>query len=267
MSTNDAKAAELAAYLKAALGALSERIVTNINPRARRISLRLDPTRGQVVLVRPRGVSARAATRFAVEMRPWIEARLESLPPRIIFRNGVTVPYRGADHVIRHAPEARRGVWREDGVIFVSGREEHVARRVTDWLKAEAKNLLGPMARAMAEALGCKVARISVRDTRSRWGSCSADGKLSFSWRLILAPEAVLTYVAAHEVAHLRHLDHSRAFWRTVNEALTAYMKQNTLEDVIAAGALEARLLEEATSARLAREWLRRSGTALHAYG
>lgn len=251
--TNDAKAAELAAHLKAALGPLSERIVTNINPRARRISLRLDPARGQVVLVRPRGVSARAATRFAVEMRHWIEARLEALPPRIVFRDGVTVPYRGADHVIRHAPEARRGVWREDGVIFVSGREEHVARRVTDWLKAEAKGLLSPMARSMAESLGCKVARISVRDTRSRWGSCSADGKLSFSWRLILAPEAVLTYVAAHEVAHLRYLDHSRAFWRTVSEALTAYVKQNTLEDAITPGS--------------AREWLRRGGTALHAYG
>jgi predicted metal-dependent hydrolase len=253
IATDDAKAAELAAYLKAALGDLSERITTNINPRARRISLRLDPTRGQVVLVRPRGVSARAATRFAVEMRPWIEARLESLPPRLVFQDGVVIPYLGTDHVIRHAPDARRGVWREDGVIYVSGRKEHVARRVTDWLKAEAKNLLSPMARGMAESLGCKIARISVRDTRSRWGSCSADGKLSFSWRLILAPENILTYVAAHEVAHLRHLDHSRAFWRTVSEALTAYVQKNETKEILTSGS--------------AREWLRRSGTALHAYG
>lgn len=248
----DAKAAELAAHLQAALGPLSERITTTINPRARRISLRLDPAAGQIVLVRPRGVSARAATLFAVEMRGWIEARLEALPPRIRFQDGVSLPYLGIDHVIRHAPEARRGVWREDGVIFVSGREEYLARRVADWLKAEAKALLAPRARGMAQALGCKVARLSVRDTRSRWGSCSADGKLSFSWRLILAPEAVLTYVAAHEVAHLKHLDHSRAFWRTVNEALAAYAEDGKRE-VMPLG--------------LAREWLHRSGTALHAYG
>jgi predicted metal-dependent hydrolase len=253
ISTDNAKAAELAAHLKDALGELSGRIVTSINPRARRISLRLDAKSGQVVLVRPRGVSARAATRFAVEKRSWIESRLESLPPRIPFRDGVSVPYLGAAHVIRHAPEARRGVWRENGVIFVSGREEHMARRVTDWFKEEAKRLLGPKTRCMADSLGCKVARISVRDTRSRWGSCSADGNLSFSWRLILAPEAVLTYVAAHEVAHLRHLDHSRAFWRTVGDALAGYVDQHAVAEIM--------------TPKSAREWLRRSGTALHAYG
>lgn len=252
MTPDDLKAAELAQHLYAALGALSERIVTRINPRARRMSLRLDPAEGCIVLVRPRGVSAKAATRFAVEKRYWIEDRLATLPPRIVFRDGVSVPYLGVDHVIRHAPEARRGVWREDGAIYVSGNAEHLARRVTDWLKAEAKTLLSPRARDMAEALGCKVARISVRDTRSRWGSCSADGKLSFSWRLIFAPEAVLTYVAAHEVAHLRYLDHSRAFWRTVSEALHAYSAQNNVETI---------------TPELAREWLHGSGAALHAYG
>lgn len=253
MTPEDLKGAELAQHLKAALGGLSERIVTRINPRARRISLRLDPAEGCIVLVRPRGVSAKSATRFAVEKRYWIEDRLADLPPRIAFKDGVSLPYLGVDHVIRHAPEARRGVWREGGVIFVSGRPEHLARRVTDWLKTEAKNLLGPRTRGMAEALGCKVARVSVRDTRSRWGSCSADGKLSFSWRLVLAPETILTYVAAHEVAHLKYLDHSRAFWRTVSEALAAYSENNGKAEV--------------TTPALAREWLHRSGAALHAYG
>lgn len=253
MTLDDIKAAELAQHLKAALGDLSERIVTSINPRARRISLRLDPVAGCIVLVRPRRVSAAAATRFAVSKRYWIEDRLASLPERVRFKDGASLPYLGVDHVIRHAPEARRGVWRQDGAIFVSGGPEHLSRRVTDWLRAEAKTLISPRARDMADALGCKVARISVRDTRSRWGSCSADGKLSFSWRLILAPEAVLTYVAAHEVAHLRHLDHSKAFWRTVSEALAAYAARNV-------GAVT-------TTPDLAREWLHRSGAALHAYG
>ncbi|MBX7198084.1 MAG: M48 family metallopeptidase [Rhodospirillaceae bacterium] len=253
MTPDDIKAAELAQHLKAALGDLADRIATRINPRARRISLRLDPAEACIVLVRPRGVSAKAATRFAVEKRYWIEDRLADLPPRIVFKDGVSLPYLGVDHIIRHAPEARRGVWREDGVIFVSGAPEHLSRRVTDWLKTEAKSLIGPRARGMAEALGCKVARVTVRDTRSRWGSCSADGKLSFSWRLILAPEAILTYVAAHEVAHLKYLDHSKAFWRTVGEALAAYGGKNGMAEPI--------------TPRSAREWLHRSGAALHAYG
>ena len=280
MTQDDIKATELAQQLQDALGELAQRIVTRINPRARRISLRLDPAEGCIVLVRPRGVSAKAATRFATEKRYWIEDRLADLPPRIAFKDGVSLPYLGVDHVIRHAPEARRGVWREGQTIFVSGGTEHLARRVTDWLKSEAKALIGPRARGMAEALGCKVARISVRDTRSRWGSCSHDGKLSFSWRLIFAPEAVLTYVAAHEVAHLKYLDHSRAFWRTVSEALTAYGTHTGLEMMNPERAQEkwGPVFRPGTRPKIekrygdsqiasAREWLHRSGAGLHAYG
>jgi hypothetical protein len=182
----------------------------------------------------------------------WIRYRLEDLPPRVPFGDGVVIPFRGQDHVIRHVREGRGGVWCEDGVIYVSGHAEHIGRRVTDWLKAEAKRLLTPMVHMMAAVLGSKVARVSVRDTRSRWGSCSADGRLSFCWRLVLAPDAVLVYVAAHEVAHLKHLDHSRAFWRT-------------LKDVLAAYAGGAHIITSEPSS--ARQWLRRSGTALHSYG
>jgi predicted metal-dependent hydrolase len=227
--------------------ALAERMVVEINPRARRLSLRVDPAKGQIVVVRPRGISDRPVLAFVASKADWIAGHLDALPPRVAFADGAMIPYRGVDHVIRARPEARGGVWRENEAIVVTGKPEHAARRIRDWLRTEARGALELRVREMAETLGVKVAQITVRDTRSRWGSCSRSGKLSFSWRLIFAPDFVLTYVAAHEVAHLRHLDHGRAFWLTV------------------AGLLECELPSEKLSS--AREWLRRSGTALHRYG
>lgn len=226
---------------------LAARVAVDVNPRARRISIRLDPARGCVVLVRPARASDRVVGAFIASRADWIAHHLESLRERIAFVDGAVIPYRGTDHVIRQRPEARGGVWREDKDVIVAGRPEHAARRVRDWLKGEARSSLASTVHAMAAHLDTTVTRVTVRDTISRWGSCSRDGKLSFSWRLILAPEAVLTYVAAHEVAHLRHMDHSHAFWRTVTMVL-----ENYACDV---------------NWKLARQWLRRSGAALHRYG
>ena len=236
---------------------LAAAVVPLAQPRARRVSLRVDPVAQTIVLVWPRGMSPKSAARFVSQKRSWIMRRRAAMPTRIPFQDGVVVPFRGADHVIRHVAEGRGGVWREGSVIYVSGHPEHIGRRVTDWLKAEAKRMLQPMALAMAAAIPRPVARVTVRDTRSRWGSCSADGKLSFCWRLILAPDWVLTYVAAHEVAHLKHLNHGRAFWATLNEVWSAYF----------AGCPDAPKTMDLKTVRSAREWLRRSGTALHSYG
>lgn len=227
--------------------ALAARVVVEVHPRARRISVRLDPSRSCVVLVYPRRAPQRLVADFVASRADWIAKHLEALPARILFADGATIPYAGADHVIRVRPDARGGVWREDRDIIVAGKPEHAARRVRDWLKSEARTALTARVYAMAARIGVKVTQVGVRDTISRWGSCSSKGKLSFSWRLIFAPETVLTYVAAHEVAHLKHMDHSRAFWRTVMQILE----------------------EEQGDAnwKLARQWLRRSGTILHSYG
>ncbi len=113
-------------------------------------------------------------------------------------------------------PRTAPGVIREDGEILVSGRAEHLPRRVRDWIKKEAKQAIVPRAETYARRLGRNFARITVRDTKSRWGSCAVSGNLSFSWRLIMTPEWVLDYVIAHEVAHLAHMNHGPSFWRTV---------------------------------------------------
>lgn len=230
---------------------LATRVVATVSTRARRLSLRLDPGRGRVVLVRPKRASARIALEFVASREGWIRKHLALLPAQIPFADGARIPIAGVDHTLRLAANGRGGVWREGDTIMISGQPEFAARRMTEWLKQEARRVIAPMAHEMAGLIGCKVAHVTTRDTSSRWGSCSPDGRLSFSWRLILAPLPALTYVTAHEVAHLLHLNHSRAFWRTVDEVMDLYIPDP----------------RERREAGLARDWLQRNGAALHCYG
>lgn len=209
--------------------------------RARRLALRLDGHEGDVVLVLPPGVTVAAGLRFAEDNAVWLANRLATLPPRVPFADGARVPFLGEMHVIRHRPESRGTVWRADGVLHVAGGGEHLARRLRDWLKAEARRTLADRTRGKAATLGRSIARVSVRETRSRWGSCSTKGNLSFCWRLILAPEPVLDYVVAHEVAHLAEMNHGPRFWQQV-----------------------ARLTAEVDGPR---RWLARNSARLHRYG
>jgi len=230
---------------------LASRVIAVLNPRAKRLSLRVDPANGQIVLVRPKRASAGVTLRFLVSREAWIRKHLATLPPQIPFADGANIPVAGTLHRLRLVPEGRGGVWREGETLMISGQSEFIARRLTDWLKLEARRTLAPMVHTMAEGLGCKVRHVTARDTTSRWGSCSPDGRLSFSWRLILAPRPVLIYVAAHEVAHLKHLNHGRAFWRTVDEVLDGYVEEPEMR----------------RETGLARDWLQRNGAALHRYG
>jgi predicted metal-dependent hydrolase len=128
---------------------------------------------------------------------------------------------------------AARPVAIADGEIRVRGDPAHLPRRVRDHLVALAGSELARRARRLAPEIGCKVARVTVRDTKSRWGSCSGQGSLSFSWRLILAPDSVIDYVVAHEVAHLAEMNHGPRFWRLVERlspgsaAPRAWLKQH----------------------------------------
>ena len=211
------------------------------NDRARRLSLRADPVKGHIVLVKPRRVSKAAAIAFAIDKADWIADSLAELLPPIPFAEGVEVPVLDRPHVIHHTPDARRGVWQESDKLCVSGAPEHLPRRVQDWFRVEARRVITPVAHAMARRIDKTVARISIRDPKSRWGSCSQDGRLSFSWRLVMAPEHVLHYVVAHEIAHLCELNHSDRFWRTV-DFLTDHRAMAT-------------------------RWIKENGAALHRYG
>ncbi len=210
------------------------------NPRSRRIKLRIERN-STVVLVLPTRVSEKAGMAFVRRELSWIAEKLAELPGPVPFEHGQYVPIGGVLHEIRHVPEQRGLVWVEDLDLFVTGRSEHVARRVTDWLRKTARQEITPRAERYASEIGRPMKGVTVRDQKTRWGSCSATGQLNFSWRLRLMPEYVMDYIVAHEVAHLRHMNHSREFWALVDQLNS---------DVIAA-----------------KKWLKENGSQMHRYG
>ncbi|MEA2875181.1 MAG: hypothetical protein QOF14_377 [Hyphomicrobiales bacterium] len=213
--------------------------------QARRYTLRVHATDRTVVLTMPLRGSVKEARAFAERNGGWIAARLKRLPQPIPFADGLELPLRGLPHRIVHRAGARGTVWVEADdampLLCVAGNAEHLARRVRDFLKREAKRDLEAASRRYAVLLGVAVKRVSVRDQSSRWGSCTAAGVLSYSWRLILSPPHVLDYLAAHEVAHLIEMNHSRKFWRVVAGICPDWQR--------------------------AKGWLNAHGTALHRYG
>jgi predicted metal-dependent hydrolase len=191
-------------------------VIWRRSARARKISLRIDPRAGSVIVTLPPRATQAAGMALLRDNAVWVAERLARLPNRILLADGVVMPIDGLPHCIRHVPSGRGGAWLERGELLVSGAPEFLARRAADFLRAEARRRLSALAVAKAAAAGLSPRRIIVKDTHTRWGSCTADGTLMFCWRLVMAPPHVQDYVAAHEVAHLRHMDHGRGFWTLV---------------------------------------------------
>jgi len=204
--------------------------------QARRYTLRIHSATREVLLTMPPRGSLKQAREFAEKHGGWIAARLDRLPDPTPFTHGIALPLRGVDHRIEHRPRARGTVWIEETaearLLCVAGEEPHIPRRIRDFLKREAKRDLETASRAAADKLGVTLKRVSIRDQSSRWGSCSTTGVLSYSWRLILAPPFVLDYLAAHEVAHLIEMNHSRRFWRLVERVCPHLSRAKTWLDV-----------------------------------
>lgn len=226
---------------------LSQPVEVRRHPAARRMTLRVSRTSGSVIVTLPVGCGLDQAGTFLANHLDWVHERLVNLPAQIPFRDGSVVPLRGIPHRIVEAG-AKRGavvtVSALDGgapALVVSGEPEHVERRLRDWMTQQARQDLAERVVWHARNLGLKSGRVGIRDQRSRWGSCSTTGALSFSWRLIMAPPDVLDYVAAHEVAHLAEMNHGPRFW-----ALVAKTMPGTEE---------------------AKRWLKSFGSELHRYG
>ncbi|MGE0231185.1 MAG: M48 family metallopeptidase [Flavobacteriaceae bacterium] len=229
-----------------AAGGRSIPVLLRRSARARRISLRLGQKGDAFVLTLPERGRETDAIHFAERHRGWMHTRLQRLPEQVAFAPGETVPFRGVPHRL-DASGGLRGLVRaalESGgepVIRVPGSPEHFARKLTDFLKAEARRDLTRAAAAYCAALNVDERRIALRDPATRWGSCSTSGTLSFSWRLIMAPSDVLDYLAAHEVAHIVHMNHGTEFWRLLE-----------------------RICPHTDAAE---RWLKKHGRSLHAYG
>jgi predicted metal-dependent hydrolase len=192
-----------------------------------------------VTLTVPPGVSEAEALGFARTKAEWLRGQLAARPDTVSVVPGAVVPIEGREWRIA-CGAGRRVILATDGTARVPGPEEVLGRRLSAWLRTLARDRLAAASDAHAARLGRGYGRIVLRDTRSRWGSCSSRGTLSYSWRLILAPPEVLDYVAAHEVAHLAEMNHSPAFWAQVARLCPGYEGP--------------------------RGWLRRQGAALHRY-
>lgn len=219
---------------------LPPNLTIRVDGRARRISLRLNAD-GVPVLTLPHARLKAEGLRFAAQKRDWLAAQSARLPERMPFAEGAIVPVAGEHHTIVRAERARDPVRPADGFLHVGGRAASLPALVEGWLRAEARRALVRSVARHSAALQLEPPPLSLRDPKTRWGSCSSARRLSFSWRLAMAPADVLDYVAAHEVAHLRELNHSPRFWSLVAHLLPGFEAQEA--------------------------WLKRHGRDLHRYG
>ena len=206
--------------------------------RSRRFSLRVSRLDGRVTLSMPLRAREAEALRFAAEQEGWIRRTLAAMPQQTAVGLGSALPIEG--RLVTLCPGEGRRLRLDGDSLFIPGEAAQAGVRAQAFLKLMARDRLAGACDRYAAQLGRGYRSLTLRDTRSRWGSCAHDGALMFSWRLIMAPPAVLNYVAAHEVAHLAEMNHSPAFWAVVGRLYPGWQRQ--------------------------RDWLRGEGQALHGY-
>jgi hypothetical protein len=214
-----------------------------VSARARRFTLRLEPSGEGAVLALPPGVAMAEVRLFLMRQSDWLTRALARHPGHVVVGDGTRLPVAGEEIGIALVDGPRRAPYLETGRLIVPGpgaRGFQVGPRIAAFLKARARDALVPAAGRYAEVLGQRPTAISLRDTRSRWGSCSDRGRLSFSWRLAMAPPEVLDYVAGHEAAHLVEMNHGPRYWEVVERIMPDY--------------------------RPHRAWLKREGRRLHGF-
>ncbi|MBY0564643.1 MAG: M48 family metallopeptidase [Hyphomonadaceae bacterium] len=215
-----------------------------VNRRARRVSVRIDPVRREAVATAPSRRALRQAVQFAAERAGWIASELARLPQGVLLAPGAVVPLRGVPHLLMY--EHGRGAPRieaDDVPRLVAPAPDPALfeSRLLRFFKDQARQDLAVRVAVHAATLGVTPRRLQVKELRSRWGSCNVEGVLSFAWRIVLAPPFALDYLAAHEVAHLKEMNHSRRFWGHVRCCVRDYER--------------------------GRVWLQEHGCGLHAVG
>lgn len=187
------------------------------NDRAKRLILRIAPGGSSLKVTAPHHIGDDEIEAFVEKNRSWVAARLGRMPARMIIEEGSTIPYRGIDHKIVSSGKLRGLVesrTQDDmPTLIVPGEGDTIRRKLVGWLKQEARRELDAAVMRHCEQIGVRPKRLRITDTTSRWGSCSSTRTLSFSWRIIMAPPEILDYLAAHEVAHLVEMNHSKKFW------------------------------------------------------
>ncbi|SQF96933.1 M48 family metallopeptidase [Bartonella quintana] len=209
--------------------------------RTRRFTLRIDADGQGICLTTPPAISLCSIQGFIERHRSWIEthlARVQVYHKNSYLKEGITVPLLGVAHTIRHkegrgVTEIVAGDGGQEPKIIVYGQLEYLPRRIADVLKKQAALIITPLVVHYARKVERKVRSICYKDTKSRWGSCSIDGRLSFSWRLVMAPKEIVEYIVAHEIAHLIEMNHGPKFWALCkklcpdSKTYRAWLKEN----------------------------------------
>ena len=192
------------------------------NPRAKRISMRADSIKREIRITMPTYAPTKAAMEFVAQKRNWIALRLHSAPAVASLCDGATVAFEGEPYRIVWSEAGTRTVMSIEGSegreLHLGGPKEMVEARILRWLKTQARSIFAEEISHYCRKAGEPVPALSLGDPRSRWGSCSSRGTISLSWRLVMAPAYVRRSVIAHEVAHMRHMDHSPAFYAWLDE-------------------------------------------------
>ncbi|KKJ76060.1 hypothetical protein WH95_14970 [Kiloniella litopenaei] len=221
-------------------------VIVQPHPTSKKLSLRLVAGKAAIKVVSPPNYPIADILDFVERQRNWITDRLDKQSPSVSYEDGSNIPILGREHkIVRIEPGTKTysqkgAVWLEANQLYIKSHAEHLPRRVRDFLKKQVRFEINLRAQEKAARINKKITAIRIKDTTSRWGSCSTKGNLNFSWRLIFSPEEVLDYVVAHEVAHLEHMNHSAEFWA---------------------------LVDQLTSTRKAsQQWLKRNGNQLLSY-
>lgn len=213
------------------------------HPKSKRITLRLMPSGDGLKITMPAHVSDRELDQFLNRNKNWVATRRARLPKKVEIGEGAIIPYLGLEHRIVHL-DRLRGVVEpkligDELSLLVPGDPKFIQRKLVDFLKKQARSTLNEIVAVHAATLNVRPKQIRITDSTSRWGSCSSTRTLSFSWRIIMAPPEVLDYLAAHEVAHLREMNHSDRFWNIVRDICP--------------------------DMEIHKAWLRKNGSSLHA--
>jgi len=217
-------------------------LVVRENSKAKRLTLRLRPDGGgEIILTVPLYHSKNQVIGFIEKSKPWLGKQMARIFQKLPYAEGMVLPVFGKHYELRHKPsQSFRSWWGEDHLL-VHAPVEKFGMCVEKSLHQVATQFLTSRTTLYASQLDKPVNRITLRDTRSRWGSCSPNGNISYSWRLVFAPEQVADYLCAHEVAHLKEMNHSPRFWKIVEGFCPEYKNL--------------------------RYWLRQNGKTLFQYG
>ncbi len=200
-------------------------IILRSHPTAKRMRLRIDTKSGKGLVVMPKYCTQKKAIEFAQTNASWLLGKISNVTPQIIIENNETISVFGKELTIKHQKKLRGITTKTDTEIQVFGEPELIGKNVTRFLKQEMQDYVFDVAMKYSGILNCPFTKIKIKDTSSRWGSCNSKGEISICWKLIFAPRPVLNYIIIHEVVHLKHFNHSEAFWETVKSLCPNYEK------------------------------------------